>query len=129
MPIRAEVNTKRAEKRMMNASVKLCRDSAGHARGVARAEAREDTKEMKLETKAVDVTRGGELQANAAHSAFNEFGTGRHGERPGRQTEWVYLHPRFGFVTTTGMTPQPFMRPGFRAGVGYFHIEARRRGM
>ncbi len=114
---------------MMAASVKLCRDSAGHARGVARSEAREDTGEMKAKTIAVDTPDGGELQANAPWSVFNEFGTGRHGERPGRQTEWVYLHPRFGFVTTTGMTPSPFMRPGFRAGTGYFHREARRRGM
>ncbi len=129
MGISVEFDAGRAERRMMAASVRLARDSAEHARGAARAEARVDTGEMKANTVAVDVPDGGELQSNAAHSAFNEFGTGRHGERPGRQTEWVYLHPRFGFVTTTGMTPRPFMRPGFRAGVGFFHIEARRRGM
>lgn len=50
------------------------------------------------------------------YAAFQEFGTGIYGEpktAPHRQTAWTYYDPDYGFVTTRGNPPQPFMRPAY----------------
>lgn len=54
----------------------------------------------------------GTVSTNSDHAVYNEFGTGRFAEDgTGRATPWVYEHPKYGFVRTEGMKPQPFMRP------------------
>lgn len=48
------------------------------------------------------------------YAAFQEFGTGEHATAwTGRKTPWVYLHPEFGWITTTGNPAQPYMRPAY----------------
>lgn len=50
------------------------------------------------------------------YAVYQEFGTGRYAENGrGRKTPWTYYHPDFGFVTTVGNKPQPYMRPGYEA--------------
>jgi HK97 gp10 family phage protein len=54
----------------------------------------------------------GTVSTNSDHAIYNEFGTGRFAEDgTGRATPWVYEHPKYGFIRTEGMKPQPFMRP------------------
>jgi hypothetical protein len=46
----------------------------------------------------------------AEHAVYVEFGTGDMGAGGGRK--WVYYNAKLGqFVTTSGMAPQPFLRP------------------
>ncbi len=130
MPIRAEVDTKRAEKRMMSAAVELARDSAGHARDVARRDAPKDTGALAGGIVVLPRRDGAMVVSTESYSVFVEYGTGLFNTRGGgRRTPWVYRRADGRFVTTSGNVAQPFFRPGFRAGVGYFHREARRRGM
>lgn len=127
--ITARIDTRKAHALLMRAGVKLCRDSAEHARDVARSRAAVDSGEMRAKTVSVDTPSGGELQANADHSVFLEFGTGIYNSRGGgRTTPWTYRRSDGAFVTTSGNAAQPFLRPGFRAGVQYFNQE-KRRGM
>lgn len=128
--ITARIDTRKAHALLMRAGVKLCRDSAEHARDVARSRAAVDSGEMRAKTVSVDTPSGGELQANADHSVFLEFGTGLFNSRGGgRTTQWTYRRNDGAFVTTSGNVPQPFLRPGFFAGCSFFRREAKRRGM
>jgi len=53
-----------------------------------------------------------ELVASAKHGTYVELGTGRYAEGGnGRKTPWVYKRADGAFVKTTGMKPQPFLRP------------------
>jgi hypothetical protein len=99
-------------------------DVAQVAQRIARARVRVDTRDLQ---NSIEVHRIGPqtytLEAGEAHGVYNEFGTGIYfdassfaaaGGAPGatgRQTPWVYRHPRYGFITTRGMSPQPYMAP------------------
>ena len=48
---------------------------------------------------------------NLHYAAYQEFGTGIYAESGGRQTPWVYHSDKYGFITTSGSPPQPYMRP------------------
>ena len=64
------------------------------------------------------------------YGVYQEYGTGIHAgakdasyprQAPSSGSEaekipWVYYSPEYGFVTTYGNVPQPFMRPGYEAG-------------
>ncbi len=51
------------------------------------------------------------IGATAPHAPYLEFGTGIYAESGGRQTPWVYKHPKYGWVTTSGSPAQPFLLP------------------
>lgn len=54
----------------------------------------------------------GRVSNTAEYAAYVEFGTGEHAENgKGKSEGWVYKHPKYGFIFTTGMKPQPFLRP------------------
>lgn len=56
------------------------------------------------------------LAAYAHYAVYQEFGTGRYAENGrGRKTPWTYFIPGFGWVTTVGNKPNPYMRPGYEA--------------
>lgn len=117
-----------ARTRLKDAGVEIMRDSAAKCQEKAQAEARHDTGTMRRMIVFLPTPKGARIESQAPYSAFNEYGTGIYGERPGRQTPWVY--ERDGrFYTTRGMEPKPFMRPGFREGVDEFKREKRRRGL
>ncbi len=49
---------------------------------------------------------------NLEYAPFVEFGTGIHAEGgDGRKTPWMYEHPKYGWVKTSGNRPQPYLRP------------------
>jgi len=49
---------------------------------------------------------------NIEYAPYVEFGTGIHAEGgKGRKTPWVYFSDKFGFVKTSGMKAQPYLRP------------------
>ena len=119
-----------ARTRLRNTGVEIMRDSASACQEKAQAEARHDTGTMRRMIVLLPTGDGAKVESQAPYSAFNEYGTGIYGERPGRQTPWVYT-PDGGktFYTTQGMPPKPFMRPGFREGVEEFKEQKRRRGL
>jgi HK97 gp10 family phage protein len=58
------------------------------------------------------------VSTNEDYANYVEFGTGRFAEGGGgRTTPWVYEHPKYGFITTVGQHPQPFMRPALKNNV------------
>lgn len=117
-----------ARSRLKNTGVEVMRDSAAACQEKAQKEARHDTGTMRRMIVLLPTPKGARVESQAHYSAFNEYGTGIYGERPGRQTPWVYS-PDGGktFYTTQGMRPKAFMRPGFREGVDHFHDARRRR--
>lgn len=109
-------------------------ESAETGRDVAVTEAAIDTGELKSSISVERIEDGYRILSAAEHSFFLEWGTGRRTEPgapggPRRQTLWTYLHPRWGWVSTYGGEPQPFMRPGFDAGLAQFQASKRRRGL
>ncbi len=119
-----------ARKRRERAGLALVRDSAGEGRRVARREAPVDTSELKNSIARSLTPSGADVVVGAEHGIWLEYGTGIYAEGGGgRKTPWVYLHPRFGWVTTRGGRPQPYMRPGFAASTRFFETEKRRRGL
>jgi len=55
----------------------------------------------------------GTVYTNSEYAIYNEFGTGRFATKgTGRSTPWVYKDAKGNWRWTTGMTAQPFMRPG-----------------
>ena len=49
---------------------------------------------------------------NVEYAPYIEYGTGRYAEGGGgRKTPWAYEHPKYGWVWTAGMSPQPYLRP------------------
>lgn len=107
----------------------LLGDTAAFARDVARSEARKRTGEMagRIEDAGTELDR--EVVARDPITIFHEFGTGIYAEGQSRAEEipWVYFDEYTGqFYTTSGVTPQPMMRPGFEAGKDYLLTEARR---
>lgn len=125
-----DVGFDRAERRLSAVGLEVMRESAREGQRVAVDNAREDTREMKSKIIVVPTPDGAVLESNAEHSNFNEYGTGIEREGGGgRKTPWTYLHPRFGFVTTTGMAAQAFMRPGLDAGVVEFYRQKRQKGL
>jgi hypothetical protein len=68
------------------------------------------------------------VRAGADYTIFHEFGTGIYAEGQSRAKEvpWVYYDEYLGqFFTTSGVTPEPMMRPGFEAGKDYLLRSAR----
>lgn len=54
----------------------------------------------------------GTVTTNSKYAFYIEFGTGRLKEGGGgRATPWRFFSTRYGWVTTTGSKPYPFMRP------------------
>jgi hypothetical protein len=106
----------------------LMGDTAEHARDVARSEARKRTGEManRIETEGDGLDRS--VVGNDPITVYHEFGTGIHAEGQSRAEEipWVYYDEYLGqFFTTSGVAPQPMLRPGFEAGKRYLLDEAR----
>ena len=65
------------------------------------------------------------------YGIYNEFGTGIYATGPGgssaEQVPWVYYDEYLDqFFTTYGLTPQPFIRPGYEAGRRYLLDNAPR---
>lgn len=55
----------------------------------------------------------GTVFTNSKYAVYNEFGTGRKAEGGGgRSTPWAYQDAKGNWRWTTGMTAQPFVRPG-----------------
>jgi len=54
----------------------------------------------------------GRVGTNTDYAPYVEFGTGVYAEGGGgRQTPWVYKHPKYGFIWTKGNQARPFLRP------------------
>ncbi|WP_084246791.1 HK97-gp10 family putative phage morphogenesis protein [Planomicrobium okeanokoites] len=70
------------------------------------------------------------VQVTAHYAIYVEYGTGIYAvEGDGRQTPWTYWSPKLNrFVTTRGMSPQPFWEPAIDAGQQYFDREMGRLG-
>ena len=52
------------------------------------------------------------IGTNVEYAPYVEYGTGRYAEGGGgRKTPWAYEHPKYGWVWTAGMSPQPYLRP------------------
>jgi HK97 gp10 family phage protein len=52
------------------------------------------------------------VSTNVEYSKYIEFGTGRFAEGGGgRTTPWRFFSERYGWITTSGHKPYPFMRP------------------
>ena len=57
----------------------------------------------------------GYVGTDVEYAIYVEFGTGEHAENGrGRKGGWVYMSPDGEFHFTTGMEPQPYLRPSFR---------------
>ena len=70
----------------------------------------------------------GTVGPNVHYGKHVEFGTGlfaANGE--GRKTPWVYKHPKYGFVRTSGNRPQPYLLPSFEAAKRRFPERLRQR--
>ena len=63
--------------------------------------------------KSVDANNNtGTVSTNMEYAPYIEFGTGIFAEGGlGRQTPWTYFSEKYGWVTSVGHKPQPFMRP------------------
>lgn len=118
-----------AERRLKQTGVNIMRGSAAQAQQTAQRESPVDTGALRRGIVLIPTEAGAHVVSTSPISVFIEYGTGRYGERPGRQTPWTYYSPDYGFVTTTGHPPQKFMKPGFEAGVSEFHRQKRRRGL
>jgi len=54
----------------------------------------------------------GTVSTNIEYAPYIEFGTGIEAEGGlGRKTPWTYFSEKYGWVTTSGHKPYPFMRP------------------
>ena len=63
--------------------------------------------------KSVDANnKTGTVSTNMEYAPYIEFGTGIEAEDGlGRQTPWTFFSEKYGWVTTSGHKPYPFMRP------------------
>jgi HK97 gp10 family phage protein len=63
-------------------------------------------------TKSDITTVEDEIGSDAAHAIYQEYGTGIFAENgQGRKTPWVYRRKDGKFITTSGNSPHPFVRP------------------
>lgn len=130
MGIKSNINVTAARKRLKDTGVEVMRDSAAACQEVAQEKARVRSGTMRRKIILVLTPEGARVEAQDPITALHEYGTGQKGERPGRQTPWVYYDETLNqFFTTTGVTPQPMMRPGYREGVEEFKRQKRRRGL
>lgn len=124
----------RAEKRLEDEGMDVMKESADAGIKLAHTLAPEDQGELKEKLGSYRTDDGAEMRADAPHSFFLEWGTGTETEpgAPGgtrRQTPWTYLHPRWGYTTTSGGKPQPYFRDGFDEAVDQFSRSKKRRGL
>lgn len=62
------------------------------------------------------------VTVSAFYAPFIEFGTGVYAEKGSRASKipWTYYSDTHGWVTTSGMRPQPFWTPSLLIGKAYF---------
>lgn len=92
----------------MKASCALVERSAKQNVPVATGELRRSIS-SKVETDGQTVT--GTIYTPLEYAPYIEYGTGLFAEKGGRNTPWSYQDDKGEWHTTSGMPPQPFMRP------------------
>lgn len=70
------------------------------------------------------------VRVTAHYAVYVEYGTGIYAvDGNGRQTPWTFYSDKLGrYVTTRGMSPQPFWDPAIDIGDRHFKTEMRRLG-
>lgn len=143
MGISVDIDTTAASKLLKDEGVGLMRDCAATAQEVAQKNARYRSGNMRRKIALVPTDDGAYVVGRDEIFIFHEYGTGEFAgdadakypdQRPSTGSEadeipWVYMDDEGNFWTTTGVTPQPMLRPGYAAGKRHFEAERKRRGL
>lgn len=105
-------NSDEYNKRLQEAIQKAFVEIGMVAMGYASAEAPVDTGNLRSSIAYATKEREVIIGTNVEYAPYIEFGTGVHAEGGGgRSTPWYYQDSKGEWHKTTGMKPQPFLRP------------------